>query len=413
MFYQHLFSWPKYIYSFRDKKDPTIWVFGEWLGKKCCDNCAYFANHVVSRTNSIKVYWICDKSTNTNMLSDKIFVIERDSKAAKNILKHAGAIFFNQNFTDISPNPYNCYGKSLSLNFWHGVPWKKIGFDAFKKKDVLFYLFCRLQNRLLKAKYYVSISDIYADKIKSAFGATEKELIEAGFPRNAPFYSKIEQNKSREIILTKIKANQTHNNLEEITIIAYMPTFRDNESTVIDLKQNLDDDFMQWLKENNVFIVQKAHFVDSERRNFIEQKKQNLIISNDINATVLMSAADILISDYSSCIFDYLLLDRPIIHFVYDYEQYKNNDRGLYFDIDDIKCGLVVRTISELQKAIKISLKEPNEMSILRQIRRNELMTHDSVNSCEKIYSWVCKKLKIDFQCENKAKAPNEFTAQI
>lgn len=397
MFYQHIFSWPKYIYSFIDKKDPTVWVFGEWLGKKCCDNCAYFANFVVSKTNSIKVYWICDKNTNTSILNDKIFVIERGSKAAKKILKHAGAIFLNQNFTDISPNPYNSYGKALSLNFWHGVPWKKIGFDALKKKDILFHLFCRLQNRLLKTKYYISISNIYADKIKSAFGTTEKELVKAGFPRNAPFYSKIEQNKSREIILTKIKANHTSNNLEKATIIAYMPTFRDNGNTVIDLGQSLDKDFLQWLKKNNVFIVQKAHFVDSERKNFIEQKSSNLIFINDISATTLMSATDILISDYSSCIFDYLILDRPIIHFVYDYEQYKNKDRGLYFDIDKIKCGSVVHSISGLQKAIKNMLNEPKEMSILRQARRNELMTYESIHSCEKIYSWVCKKLKIDF----------------
>ena len=371
-------------------------MFGEWLGKKCCDNCAYFANYVVSRTNSIKLYWICDKGTNTSILNNNIFVIERGSKAAKDILKHAGAIFFNQSFTDISPNPYNSYGGSLSLNFWHGVPWKKIGFDAFKKKDVLFHLFCRIQNRLLKAKYYVSISDIYADKIKSAFGTTERELVKAGFPRNTPLYSKNEQNKSKEILLTRVNTSHSYNNLEEATIIAYMPTFRDNGNTVIDLKQTLDEDFLQWLKKNNVFIVQKAHFVDFERKNFIEQKSQNLISINDINATILMSAADILISDYSSCIFDYLILDRPIIHFVYDYDQYKRNDRGLYFDLKDIKCGSVAYTVSELQNAIKSALKRPTEQSNLRLTRRKELMSYESINSCEKIYSWVCERLKID-----------------
>ena len=397
MFYQHIFSWPKYICSFKDKKDPTIWVFGEWLGKKCCDNCAYFANYVVSKTNSIKVYWICDKNTNTNMLNNKIIVIERDSKAAKDVLKHAGAIFLNQNFTDISSNPYNCYGRALSINFWHGVPWKKIGFDAFKKKDILFHLFCLLQNHLLKTKYYISISDIYEDKLKSAFGITEKNFVKAGFPRNTPFYSKTERNKARDFVLTKISTNHTCNNLEKATIIAYMPTFRDNGNATINLKQSLDENFIQWLKENNIFIIQKAHFVDSERKNFIEQKNQNLIFINDISATVLMSASDILISDYSSCIFDYLILDRPIIHFVYDYNQYKQKDRGLYFDIEDIKCGSVTNTVQELQNAIKHTLNNPREMSDLRESRRKKIMNFESIDSCEKIYSWVCAKLNIYF----------------
>ena len=51
-----------------------------------------------------------------------------------------------------------------------------------------------------------------------------------------------------------------------------------------------------------------------------------------------MAASDILVTDYSSCFFDFLILDRPIIHFLYDYDYYKEKDRGLYYEKEGVIC---------------------------------------------------------------------------
>lgn len=87
----------------------------------------------------------------------------------------------------------------------------------------------------------------------------------------------------------------------------------------------------QWLIENDVIIVQKAHFVSQQRNELQRERRQQRVITlNELYAFEALGAADILISDYSSCFFDYLVLNRPIIHFIYDYESYKRKDRGIY-----------------------------------------------------------------------------------
>ena len=65
-----------------------------------------------------------------------------------------------------------------------------------------------------------------------------------------------------------------------------------------------------------------------------------------------MVHCDLLITDYSSIFFDFLLLDRPIVFFPYDLEQYLSQDRAMYFDYEIMTPGPKCRTYDELELQI-------------------------------------------------------------
>ena len=80
-----------------------------------------------------------------------------------------------------------------------------------------------------------------------------------------------------------------------------------------------------------------------------------------------MSEADLLITDYSSCYFDYLIVDKPIIYFNYDYKEYINESRDLYFDYEEMTSGIKVKKINDLGKVIYKVLKKQNIQVINKQ----------------------------------------------
>ena len=82
-------------------------------------------------------------------------------------------------------------------------------------------------------------------------------------------------------------------------------------------------------------------------------------VSNVEDVNELYVISDILITDYSSVFFDYANLKRPIIFYMYDYEEYKNELRDFYIDVNELP-GRIVRDENELADAIEGSLNDFN-----------------------------------------------------
>ena len=76
---------------------------------------------------------------------------------------------------------------------------------------------------------------------------------------------------------------------------------------------------------------------------------------------------DILISDYSSTYIDYLLLDRPLIFYNFDYEDYLQNDREMYYDYDEVTPGYKAATFDELMKELDSIAKDEDHFVEDRQ----------------------------------------------
>lgn len=210
---------------------------------------------------------------------------------------------------------------TFSVNSWHGTAIKKIGVDAindstFRTKDD-----GRLADVMLaQNKYDVNV-------YSRAFGVPKENIIITGFPRNDTL---VTGNTPDNIIRLKREMGLPIDK----KIILYAPTFREynRESGYnVIMRPPLDLNRWQEIFGEKYILVIRAHIAVAklmgvEENSFI----RNFSTYPELNNLLLVT--DILISDYSGILFDYAILERPIICYAYDYEKY-NQVRGSYMDI--------------------------------------------------------------------------------
>lgn len=379
------------IKYFFHKREKNVWVFGEWLGEKCCDNCLYFANYVVCNHSKIKCVWIYKEGTNLSLLDDRVERVVMDTPEANSFLKHAGAVFFTHGMGDLTFDYQHLYSGALAVDFWHGVPWKKIHADMYTNKIKRAYW--KYQTRMFEGNVYLSTSDVFSRIIQSAFGCKRDSIIESGYPRNSIFYNPEELLKCRNNLIKRLSC--TNPSISQKThIIAYMPTFRDKgETENMDIMIRDNETINNVLESNNAVIVKKSHFVNQHNNTSIDGSSRFVGVEN-ISSQELLASADLLITDYSSCFFDYLVLDRPIIHFLYDYDYYSSKDRGVYYTKEQVVCGDTAFDLQQLSVLLKQNLLNPQKDHNLRVLRRNQFMTYESEQSCEVIFADITRRLE-------------------
>ena len=132
----------------KTQRNPSVWVFGEWFGERCCDNSKYFANYMASFHPEIKVKWVANCSADTSSLDPNIECLKMDSNDAQKALSECGVAIISQGFQDLSTSGLNYVSGAISVHLWHGVPWKRIGHDGSRKKSLI-------------VKAYQKLSDYY------------------------------------------------------------------------------------------------------------------------------------------------------------------------------------------------------------------------------------------------------------
>lgn len=381
----------------RKKRNKNLWIFGEWFGEKCFDNCAFFANYVAENTENIDLVWIAKESTDRSFLNEKVRYVEMNTKEAEIVLSQAGVAVMGQGFSDFSDKKYNYLAGALTVNLWHGIPWKKLGKDRCtdSKNNVFYKLYRELMDWAYGVDFYLATSERYCEIVRTAFGAKENNIIRAGYPRNIIFYNYSDIKRAREYVLKEINSLIKNKVKKDVRIVTYMPTFRDNTSEMFSFKELVcKKDFTDKLIENNIVIVEKSHFVNQKiRKNSEEKSELRWISMQNISAQILLAATDLLITDYSGCFFDYTLLNRPIIHYLYDYEKYKYQDRGLYYEKEEVVAGTVVTKKEELIEEIIRNLDNPALYEKRRKMVREKYLTYDNKNNSKNIYEYILKSL--------------------
>ena len=143
-------------------------------------------------------------------------------------------------------------------------------------------------------------------------------------------------------------------------ILLYAPTYRDNQhSGGIGYTYETQVDFEKLKEElsEECVILFRAHWLVAQEFDFEKYKDFIIDVSNydDINELYVIS--DILITDYSSVFFDYANLKRPIIFYMYDLKQYRDDIRGFYLDLEELP-GNIIEKEEELIKKIKLLANE-------------------------------------------------------
>ena len=235
---------------------------------------------------------------------------------------------------------------------WHGTPLKKLaldmdavfmagesGIDNYKKH---FY------DNAQTWDYLISQNAFSTNIFRRAF-AFDKDVLEIGYPRNDILFAR---NSMEDVIQLKKELKLP---LDK-RIILYAPTWRDNEfygQGRYKFNPQLDFSLLQQELGGDTVMIVKYHYLIMDQVDWTQY--EGFVYSYDMSydISMLYLVSDLLITDYSSVMFDYSILRRPMFFYCYDLEAYKDTLRGFYFDFLEEAPGPVVLTTEYLIKEIK------------------------------------------------------------
>lgn len=245
----------------------------------------------------------------------------------------------------------------IYIQLWHGPPMKGVGrLDNTIPKE--------RKNAHVKWEKFdkiTSYSNFYTTLLSACFTGDISKFEITGAPRNDYLFTSNGKEKLSELISVDITNKK---------IIYYMPTFRFNKyhtfisgnrswTNIFGFESFNLEEFDNFLKDNNILLVLKMHpyeeqYVKELLLNF-ETKNIALYLedtSKGIDFYETLNACDLLITDYSSVFYDYLLLDRPIIFTPVDLKEYEENAGFLYGPYDLWTPGDKAYNQTELQEYI-------------------------------------------------------------
>lgn len=184
-----------------------------------------------------------------------------------------------------------------------------------------------------------------------AFGLSQEKVLKVGLPRCDALFSNNEDSFIKEIRQRYIDAK----------ILVYMPTFRkvgigngENFSPFVSAFGFDKDRFVNFLREENIVLLYKSHFVDSDLK--IEDLSERFIpiTDNDFeDLYILLNSVDGLITDYSSVYFDYLPKEKPIYLLIFDYDNYVKQSRSHYYNMFEEMNGIYCSNWNEFYSKFK------------------------------------------------------------
>jgi len=188
------------------------------------------------------------------------------------------------------------------------------------------------------------LKELYSE----VWGVATDSLIASGLPRLDHFLEESIQIQFRQDF------HQRYPMLSEKRIILFAPTYRgyDQKSASYDYSKIDYDKLAEFCLESKTVIIFKMHHFIQEPVPIPEEYKRLMFEVKDININDLFYITDILITDYSSCFYDFALLKKPILFYVYD-KTYYEATRGVHRPIEKVAPGKICKSFDSLLKALK------------------------------------------------------------
>lgn len=287
------------------------------------------------------------------------------------------------------------------IQLWHGCgAFKKFGYDAFDDIPKGY------RGNVYKNYDLVTVSGEYCVPFFESAMRLGKGIVK-------PFGCCITDRLfDREYLnLCREKFKHIHPEAEGKRVVLWAPTFRGNAGDANVVGEQYIDRLANMYK-NELYVIKSVHPMSEggtlrSREDTLRPKggrrdpaKPEDTLLPYMSSSELLVCADVLITDYSSIFFEYLLLDRPIVFFAPDYEDYAR-DRGFYLDFDSLPGHIVknnnideaVRILYNIvgENGTKTSATNENQMGVLRQKFREQYMSACDGHVTERIVKEISR----------------------
>jgi CDP-glycerol glycerophosphotransferase len=312
-------------------------VFESHMGKQFSDSPRAIYEELQRRKTGLRPVWVY--ATHSAGFPAEARLVRRQSWGYLWALGRARFWVDNQGF----PHDLKKRAGTTYIQTWHGSAFKRMGFDEAEVRSGT----RRRQQTLKKA---IDRFDVFLVRTEHDVRTLTKglqvggELMRVGYPRNDALVNNDNQ-AEQDTLRTSLGLTDNRR------VVLYAPTFRPDQlgSAGIVLPFDLHD-FVERFGEDTVLLVRPHYLASFVLPPMYAHTVRNVAQIHDV--TPLLQISDALITDYSSVMFDYALLDRPMIFHVPDYDDYVGRNRGAYFDLASTAPGPVTRTSEELFTAL-------------------------------------------------------------
>lgn len=361
---------------------PDLWVFGAWHGHRYADNSRYLFEHVDRHAPDIRAVWISREPA----IVAKVRRAGGEAHLAWSppglwLCARASLVVLTAALRDV--NQVVTHGATV-LQLWHGIPLKKIGWDdritAHPDEPMSRRLLRRVWLTLFPflrepCDYVISPSPEISPRFASSFSLAPERVVVTGYPRADAILDPEPQPVARVT-----HAARRHG---ASRIVGYIPTHRGEggKGYGFDLFEGLDREQLQrCLSANDAILCIKMHFYHERHpppllADLARDPESRVVWikgseMNDVNT--LLPHLDILITDYSSVFFDYLLLNRPILFTPFDRPRYESMERQLYEDYDSATPGPKCRSWEELVATLDRTFAGEDSYAAARRRKRDQ-----------------------------------------
>ena len=259
-------------------------------------------------------------------------------------------IFLNDNFFPLAFMKFS--PENVLVQLWHapGASKKFGGSVDIKSREILGKI---SEN----TDYLIVTSDNIKEYYSEAFQMPTNKIKSLGLPRMDYYFENRDVDKLKENLLAK------HNVPTYKKIILYAPTFRDEEKYNNVFNYLNLEEFNRVLGDEYVLALRLHPKIKDFYKDDISAIGQYIDVSSYESEQELILISDMLITDYSSIMIEYVALNKPVVFFTYDLDSYLSNERGFYYDFKETVPGPIVFTSSELIDVIKNNKFDKSKIS--------------------------------------------------
>ncbi len=358
----------RYAAERRKPLDPALAVFAAYWGAAYSCNPRAIYEKAGELVPWLRGVWVV-KAGSEHVIPPGVEHVVEGSREYYRVMARATYFVNNVNF----PNDIVKRRGQVHLQTHHGTPLKTMGLDLVNARHSSLGLnFKRLMKRVERWDYSISANEFTTEIWERVYPSGTYESLETGYPRNDVLATATAEHRDRVRAELGLAPGQK--------AVLYTPTHREYSPEYVSF---LDLDALVAELGPDVVVLMRAHYF---YRGADTAGASERIVDVAAHPSIedLAIASDLLVTDYSSLMFDYAVLDRPIVIYAPDWETYRA-ERGTYFDLMAEPPGAVATTQAELTDVLRSGQAEDAVSAALRSEFRARYCSLEDGRAAERV----------------------------